>query len=163
MRHNWDKERGITWIRALIPESMAVGWDVYTWFEHFIIEITTNNAVVAPCVRQAQDITLMASWMWSCRINSAEQSIYHFKQRMSSLKNTNYPNLILTQRQGSLYYLIHQTDNSEIIFCWWARMQWWIHYSCGIFLSSEIRHFLSIKICHILIINYGHFFPHLFS
>lgn len=28
----------------------------------------------------------MASWMWSCRTTSAERSMYHFRQRISSLE-----------------------------------------------------------------------------
>lgn len=61
----------------------------------------------------AQDITRMASWMWSCRISSAEQSMYHFKQRMSSLEREHLQKYQFNQKAMSLKFIFSQMENSK--------------------------------------------------
>lgn len=47
------------------------------------------------------ELTLIASCMWSCRITSAERSMYHFRQRISSLKHNDTTEE--TQQESHMY------------------------------------------------------------
>lgn len=65
-------------------------WIMFIWFyvDFFLTSICL--VIQHTCLG---GLTLIASWMWSCRTTSADRSIYHFRHRINSLHlelNTSY-------------------------------------------------------------------------